>query len=478
MSGRTSRSIAADGPYGAAGVAHRVADRREGGATLVLTAILLVILFAIGYVGVNWAVAVSARVSVQRAADAAALAGCLDLPDADKAVASAQRYGASAGGLNANASYSLESGQGDQSVTATVDSDGTQSVRTGPDGQPITLQNNRITVIVRRTQWLFGIPNWPPLDRIMPVAARAVCVRNEGAQPVLHVLSIEKDGLTIESSTLIWPTGGIVVGRADCSPNRQMKVTGVAQVRMKYIDVCSGAAGCGEQCQNMVWPWPVNDDFLDDPYRNVPEPNPADFADYRNRCPAPGVMQNPGRICQFTSGTVPPGLYNGLVLGSQSGGGSVTLAQGGRYYLAGRGLVVNDTTTVTGDEIFIFNGASSPGGSDCGSVSIEHDANLQITPQSSGTYKELLIFQARACSGPQARTFVDSGVTIGLKDGPWGTLYLAGARADIGCRSCTKTIDVNVRVVAYEIYLTGPINFADIKIPSGNVKHGDIHLVE
>lgn len=494
-------------------------ERHEQGATLVLTAILLVILFAIGYLGVNWSVAVAARVSAQRAADAAALAGCLDLPDAEKAVAAAQRYGASSGGLNADARANLESGIGDQVLlnpppgrSAMVDSDGTLSVRTGE-----ALANNRITVHVRRTQWLFGIPNWPPLDRLMRVEARAVCVRNEGGMAVLHALyqgsanKYPEGTLKVDGSDLDIPRGGIIVNSNDPTA---MRALGNSQINAKYVETGSGNVQLtGSSTVNP----PPYQGWDPDPFRNVPEPalgGNVDLPPYNlsipsrgQSAPMPGcsypqnrqpTRENP-QLCTITQGSAQPGVYwGGLKLGDGTPR-TITLTPG-LYYMAGGGFTVTANTTVIGDGVIIFNGrnwyANAKPNRDCQSVHIQENANLSVTPPQSGWYRDLLVFQARTpAQSPQnpppgatgqepgcsAELETEAGVTIGRPEGPYGALYLPNARANIGPQSLgsgSARLNMNVIVIAEAIRVRGPVNFADIYIPSGDVKHGDIHLVE
>lgn len=493
MCRRTRHSIASARTRGASMNIRMAVDQREAGATLVLTAILLVILFAIGYVGVNWAVAVSARVSAQRAADAAALAGCLDLPDAVKAAASARKYGTSAGGLNANTSYNLESGQGNQVLldpppgrSAIVDSDGTPSVRTG---QP--LQNNRITVHVRRTQWLFGIPNWPPLNRIMSVEGRAVCVRNEGGAPVLHSLSTGRDSFVVNQAQLSLPRGGVEVGRTDCAGGdpKTMEVNGGGSITARWIELCTGGqpflASSSAINPQAMYGWRCDEygENRSPVCHFVPEPSSSDRAlfpnDYRSKCPD-GTAPRPR--CSFNSGTVPQGVYPGLELSGQ-----VTL--NGNYYLDGSGLLVSIGARVTGNpgqSVFIFIGPDRSG-SNCGSnnasVQFQQNSSFVVTPPTSGTYKDLVLFQSRSCQvqgGSNKNSFdVRGGVTMGSPDPPYGVIYLPTAHIDIGPEGTGETQTViNMRVIAYEIRLRGPVYFGDIWVPSGDVKHGDIHLVE
>jgi hypothetical protein len=68
---------------------------------------------------------------------------------------------------------------------------------------------------------------------------------------------------------------------------------------------------------------------------------------------------------------------------------------------------------------------------------------------------------------------------MGSAEPPYGVIYLPTAHIDVGPKGTggTQTV-INMRVIAYEIRLRGPVYFGDIWIPSGDVKHGDIHLVE
>jgi hypothetical protein len=271
---------------------------------------------------------------------------------------------------------------------------------------------------------------------------------------------------------LIWPTGGIVVGSAECSADRQMKVTGGAVIDVRHIDVCSGPEGCGQNCgDGSVEPWPVREHYLADPFAGVPEPEqPAAV----NCIAAGGTKLNAQAPCVFSGGFVPAGLYpTGLELQ-----GTITLEEDGLYYVKRRNqraLSIAPDAEVTGTRVIFFNGMD---GNSCGSIHIDANAEVLITPPASGDYKDLTIFQARDCD-QEMRT--EAGVIYGLEDGPWGAIYVPAGAVNIGCFSCgpgDKANDINTRVVAYEIKLNGPMTFADIKIPSGTPWNGDVHLSE
>jgi hypothetical protein len=442
------------------------AEAERGQAAMFMT-VVMGFTFIVGLLGINTTMVVASRISAQRAADASALAGCLDLDGTTdgKAIAEQRAIDYAERADRNNTVGFTEGGNFGTSVSVTDSGD------IASNGKP--LKYNKISVDVQRNQGLLG---WAGIGLATKnVPAHAACVREEGFHPILHSLSTGKDSLTMESQINIdWEDGGIVVGGADCSgSDRRLKVTGDAVVDVRHIDVCNGPEGCGEGCEASVQPWPVDDDFLADPFASVPEPEKPTDVVVNNRVTCEDVYLgswNSSRGCRMT-GSVPAGYYpNGLVLY-----GTVTLQDDGLYYVSNSsqpGLRIEPDAEVTGNRVIFFNGMV---GTKCGSIHIDVNAEVLIKPPESGTYKELLFFQARECDAVMT---VESSVTLGLKDGPWGTVYLPKGTADIHCNSCTKETDMNARVVAYEIQLKGPINFAEIKIPSGTPKWGDVHLSE
>src|SRR5215211_2052495 len=152
--------------------------RAEDGNIAILTLVIMGFFFVIGLIAVNFPLMFGARLSAQRAADAATLAGCYYLPNVPKAEASADLYGSSAGGLNASTSTNLESGKGNQTADPTITSSGAVSELTG-----LPLANDRIRVDIARTQNVIGAPSWGFVDQ--PVGAHAVCTKDEGPMPCM-----------------------------------------------------------------------------------------------------------------------------------------------------------------------------------------------------------------------------------------------------------------------------------------------------
>jgi hypothetical protein len=448
-----------------------------------MTLIIFGFMFVIGLIAVNASLMFAARASAQRAADAAVLAGCQELPDVVPAENMARTYGGFVGALNATAATNLESGTGDQTATPTIDSSGAVSEQTGQ-----VLQNNRIRVLIERTQNLIGLPSSGFVDQ--SIVARATCIRDEGGLPVLHALGSGPRTLRIDGSDLDLPRGGIIVNSTD--PNG-FDALGNATVVANYIETGSGTAGTTGS--SSIEPPPALG-TLPDPYADVPQPaipNPpggVNAPQNMSGCTYP----NPGettarqpRTCVVTGGTISPGVYYGGIRFE----GNATM-EPGIYHMVSGGFEVDPGVTVTGDGVMIFNDGNPYGQNNplqqCGAVLVEEGARLLISPY-GGEYEEVMIFQRRT---PDPRTgssnpdcsvdlWIQGGVTIGYADGPYGAIYTPNSRSLFGPQghgSSTLVAELNIIVVADRIDLTGPILFADIFIPSGTVRHGDIHLVE
>ncbi len=506
-------------------IRRRRGARGEHGAAAVMTAILLPTLYIIGLLAVNWAVAVAAHISAQRAADAAVFAGCMELPNQSKAETAATKYGSSGGGLNADTGLNLESGQGDQTVTPTVDSTGAVSQRTGAP-----LQNDRIAVNVSRTQWLFGVPNHPPIDRTINVSAGAVCTRDEGSLSVLIALKgctttggactatyPCQDSFKVQGVQLDLGRGGVTVDCQDAT-HAGLSVQGNGSITARWIATGSGTWFCNSTCTftdpagNPATP---TQETQPDPYVAVAEPAlgssvttappttttnlpiPPDNTTYADMSGCDyGSATHTTRFntarCVFTSdaAVAQPGVYwGGLTLGDGTTK-TITLAPG-MYYMAAGGLDIRQNTTVIvqgGGSVVFFNGPNPYGKNNtdkkCGALLIEDNTKLLVAPPTSGPYAGLLFFQSRDtadCNDSSSIAKVFSGVTIGLTSGPFGAIYLPMGDINIGPQSQGQSgtlNSMNMIIVANTISLTGPVSFNNVYIPSGDVRHGQTHLVE
>jgi hypothetical protein len=193
-------------------------------------------------------------------------------------------------------------------------------------------------------------------------------------------------------------------------------------------------------------------------------------------CPAPGTVVV---------------YYGGLTLGDGSPGAGgtsreITICPGIILYMAGGGLVLTPRTAVYGNGIMIFNGTNphaTGSARNCGEFRMDHSSRLLISVPGPAPYDELIFYQQRDATMCNVTAVIEAGVTVGVEseNGPWGSLYLPTAKIEIGPESLGQgggLSTYNVRIVAYEIDLRGPVIFNDIFIPSGTPKWGDVHLSE
>ncbi len=472
---------------------HADGPRGEQGQVVVLVACGYLFLFILGLVAVNGAIAVSSRTSAQRAADAGALAGCLDLPGTrpgQNPAGIAQQYVEASTRNNTGGATSTHiEGRSLAQPAPAVSTSGTVG---GGGG---ALANDQITVNVRRTQRMFGIAN-------VTISANATCRRAEGGMPVLHSLSTGRDSFSLEQATLNLPRGGIVVGAANCAGGdfRTMTVAGGGVINARWIDLCTGQqpflSNSSSIFPNAAPGWladpfgGVNEPQLgQDGLPPVPQPNtPQDMpsCDYGNAIHT--TMRNPV-VCTVAAGSALTGgvYWGGIYLDGNGSSTPITLSAG-IYYLAGGGLRVSPGTVVEGSGVLFFNarnpGAQNPPRRVCGAITFDDQVQFRVTPPISGEWEGLVIFQARPNSGLpncSASTRIQSGVTMGLPDPPYGSIYLPGSTILIGPQSvgpAGPTSNIIMRIVAYEIDITGPVEFRDVFIPSGDVNHGDIRLSE
>jgi Flp pilus assembly protein TadG len=121
----------------------------------------------------------------------------------------------------------------------------------------------------------------------------------------------------------------------------------------------------------------------------------------------------------FTGNTLQPGYYpNGIDLSSNQ---NITL-EPGEYVVGGSGLIVPAGSSITEDP-------SNPGGTvivvNQGTTDLEGTVNL--TPQTSGTYANVAIFQPSSNNSPATINGDSTGANISIS----GTLYFPGAPLSI-----------------------------------------------
>jgi hypothetical protein len=113
--------------------------------------------------------------------------------------------------------------------------------------------------------------------------------------------------------------------------------------------------------------------------------------------------------------TIGPGIYSSI---SASSNCSVTM-QPGTYVIKGGGISISGNASLSGQGIFVYNAGSSfpSAGGSFGSISLSGNGSFNLTPQTTGPYAGLIIFQSR----DNSRTLSISG--NGAVSGIQGTVY-------------------------------------------------------
>ena len=131
---------------------------------------------------------------------------------------------------------------------------------------------------------------------------------------------------------------------------------------------CTGCTPQTVACAACTWSgnqsWINYSPALPDPLINMAYPTSATTGS----CTA--------RVCQ-------PGVYNSTL--SINGGGSWTLQPG--VYILNQGISVTGNSSLSGSGVMLF--------AQGGSVSFNGGSSINLTPPTSGTYKNVLIFQSR-----------------------------------------------------------------------------------
>ena len=126
-------------------------------------------------------------------------------------------------------------------------------------------------------------------------------------------------------------------------------------------------------------------------------------------------------------GTLQPGTYVGGI--TVSGNNSVNL-QPGIYYLSGAGLTVSGNATMTGVGVTVY--VTGLTGGNPTAVNISGNAQVTLTPPTSGPDQGIVLWENRALAG--AITVSGSGVL-----NTTGTVYAAAAKVNLSGNDTTDT---------------------------------------
>ncbi len=353
----------------------------ERGQVAILTALLLtVLLFAIA-LDIDAGTLFSARRTAQTAADSGAWGGAVVLYKGGsqaQAVAAAQADAALHGfssGVTVNAPPSSGLFAGNSSyVEVIIDFQVPTALLPAMSGGFTSLS-------VR------GVAGAAPAG-----SAYAVMALDQGNTPqALYVqppgtLNVSGGGIMVNSSS---PSAAQNNGTVNLTPSSQ------------YIDVNGGTSGIFPPSQ-LRTSRPV----APDPFANYPKPSTSGLTNW-------GVP-----VCC----TLQPGIYTGAVTGTS---GTWTLNPG-IYIFEGGGFTLTGSARITGSGVFLFLTTSTypSSGGTCGEFNLATTGSSSLTPMTSGTYKNMLLFQDAACP---SQLIVTGDGTVATT----GTFYLPSAVCEL-----------------------------------------------
>lgn len=352
----------------------------EEGQAVVLFGILMVaLLFAVG-LAIDAGQLYSNKRSEQEAADAAAFAGAVVL---------------------------YEGGSGAQAIAAAIADAQTNGYVSDDPGCP-TLTTGTTCLTVNwpptsgnyngRTDHVEAIITRKVLTALMPAEAQFNPVRARGVAGAENlnsgyaIMALDRNG--VPGAFSAGPNadshlsgGGILVNSTD--PNAATNAQGTPSrftIQAPYgLDVNGGASGSwvGDGI-----PVVTGHNQVPDPFAGFPTP------------PTTGLpICNSLAACQDASGNQTPGIYN-VNLGG-AGNTNMTLNPG--YYVLRAGMDTTGNANVTGSGVLIYNTYSNypgaPGASPtCGMIKLAGNASSNLSAMTTGTWKNLLVYQDRNCT--------------------------------------------------------------------------------
>ncbi|MGH2500690.1 MAG: pilus assembly protein TadG-related protein [Candidatus Limnocylindria bacterium] len=396
----------------------------EGGQAIVFIAITtMAMLFAVG-LAVDAGQLFVARRTAQEAADAGAYAGAVVLWQGGT-----QAEAVSAATVDAERNGYVDGGDGGL-TDVTVSSPPTS----GPFSEAAigATAASRYVEVVITTQVRTTLV--PAQGLLNTVRVRGVA----GAEPLNNAFALMAlDRGNTPNALQIGPYGDVHLDGGGILVNSTSSTAAVNQqsdpdrftITAPHGTTVAGSGCCGfpnlEQNQPQV----------PDPFAGYPKPSTSGMPVYNS---LPGGM----------SPTLQPGVYTVSI--SAAGGSTFTLNPG--IYILKAGLnatgnadFVNNVDSNGG--VFIFNTTSNypDAGGTCGSLDFSGTSSTDLTPMTTGTYRNMLIYQDPACTAEMAIRGTGAASFTGQ-----GTLYLPNAHVRFdgnpstlnGSQLVARTIDI------------------------------------
>ncbi len=410
-------------------------SRGEDGQTLILLVLAISVMLGFAAMAIDVGLIFAGRRDQQNAADSAALAGASALPaDPSAAIARARdwsgRNGFVAGAENA-------------SVTVTTPYKGDPSKIEVVIKQPVRAAFARI----------FGKTEFV-------VTSRAVATRSSRSEVNAAFLVLDPDKCKSFSKSgggtiVINNNGGIMVDSA-CDPS--MERNGGGSVTAAVIDYYK-SGGYVETGSGQFTPTPTAvDNRVPDPLASVPPPSVSVLGISIDSGGTPITPKT--KSISGGSTTLHPGVYYGGIEVKSTA--NVTFLPG-IYALAGSGLKLTGSGKITGSGVMFYNTFDPWHNSDagaCGDINLRGTASFNFTGPTSGTYKDIVFWQDKACTNDFSLEGGNGGVG-GVIYVPNGTVDLSGG-GDLGSiQIISKLVDISGNgdmIVDFYPYLSIPLN--------------------
>ena len=375
---------------------HLIRNRR--GSALVVTAVSLIVIMGVMALVLDGGLLMAERRHAQSVADTSALAAAYSLYNnyaTDKGLdptGSAKKVGRSIASGN---------GYANDVTTSTV------TVNIPPLTGAFLGKRGYAEVVVQYNQPRCFSAVWGA--GTMAVTARTVARgKVKGVYGVILLDPTMPDALSgVGNARIAVPNGKIAV---NSNNSTAAQFVGNAGATAQTINITGGSSAPGGAYVGMLT---LGATPTPDPLTSLPVPDKTMMSVQRT---------TPLSMNSQQSQTIDPGVYTGGI--SMSGGSSLTMMPG-NYYIDGGGISTTGTASITGNDVFIYNG-----GSTVGSISLAGSSSISLTPPTSGAYEGISIFQDRTSTA--ALSLVGSG---GIQI--TGGIYAAQAPASLKGTSAT-----------------------------------------
>ena len=397
-------------------VSHRRNDRNpEQGSILMFGAITIFVVTAFVGLALDVSYMYFHKRTMQTAADAGAYGGAIELLRGNSSATAAAKHDTALNGFT----------DGSNGVTVTVNSPPLNGSKTG--------NTSFVEVIISHPQstWFMRALNF----NSMTVTARAVAGLGSTGNGCVYTLnqdtSNQNNGFFVNGTTNSSFSCGVFSNANFRAVGGACVVTPAASYTGSYSNSDTsgncGPAGVGQGV-------PIVD----------PLANKYSIPSYSS-CTAHNY-----KVTNGTTVTIPPGTYCGGI--SISGSVQNVIFSSGQFILAGGGLSINGSVTVSGSGVTFFNTYSRS--DKYGAISITGSGTVDLTAPTTGTYAALLFYQDPTVEWSASNGSIIAGAANSVYD---GIIYFPTTDLTYSGNSSTSSsgTDGYTMLIAYDVKISG-----------------------